>query len=130
MLGTKLVPDLAILNRANTWVAYAGLGMPEKFFRFLKQHGFTLASSHAFGDHHVYGDEDARFLISMSNKHDAQLVTTAKDAVKLTGSPALDALGKKSSVLRVELKAVAGDTLLENRLAKLFEPANNIGPCH
>lgn len=130
VLGTKLVPDLEILNKANTWVAYAGLGMPEKFFRFLKLHGFTLASSQAFGDHHIYRDEDAQLLVSMSKKSDAQLVTTAKDAVKLTGSPALDALGKKSCVLRVELKVAGGDTLLENRLAKLFESANNTGPCH
>lgn len=57
--------------------AVAGIGEPQRFFDHLTALGLSF-ESHAFADHHVYGDDDLLFA------GDA-ILTTEKDAVKLSG---------------------------------------------
>jgi tetraacyldisaccharide 4'-kinase len=65
-------------------VAFAGIGRPEKFFSTLTELRCRVVAAHAFADHHSYApDEIFRMADEAAAKH-AVLVTTAKDAVRLT----------------------------------------------
>ncbi len=56
--------------------AVAGIGNPPRFFTHLTRLGITLASTHAFSDHHAYTREDVATI-------DADIILmTEKDAVK------------------------------------------------
>jgi tetraacyldisaccharide 4'-kinase len=81
----QLVPegDLSWLMQG-TWLAFAGIGRPEKFFDSLRRAGATLAATHAFPDHHPYSDTDLATLTTEAKRLGAKLITTEKDAVKFT----------------------------------------------
>ena len=65
-------------------VAFAGIGRPEKFFQSLKAQGANLLDAKSFGDHHKYAAGEIARLRSKARAHNAELVTTEKDFVRLT----------------------------------------------
>ncbi len=66
--------------------AFCGLGNPEAFFGQLRRDNYTLAGTHAFGDHHVYSQKDVGMIDDEASSSGAGfLLTTPKDAVKLGG---------------------------------------------
>lgn len=70
-------------DRARRYVAFAGLGRPEKFRKTLEDLGFTLSGWHPFPDHHPYSLQEINRLEREARAHDAALMTTAKDAVRI-----------------------------------------------
>ena len=68
------------------FVAFAGIGQPEKFRRTLEQQGIDLAGWHAFADHHPYKEAELNKLLQESEKKGAQLITTEKDYIRLPES--------------------------------------------
>jgi len=75
--------DTAFLASGN-WLAFAGIGRPEKFFTTLRAHGAQLAATRSFPDHHAYTDADAAALLAQAQALGARLITTQKDTVKLS----------------------------------------------
>jgi tetraacyldisaccharide 4'-kinase len=69
---------------AGKLVAFAGLARPEKFFDTLDALGAELTEAVPFGDHHVFTEEDLGVLAQMAEEREAQLITTEKDAVRLS----------------------------------------------
>lgn len=67
-------------------VAFAGIGRPDKFFATLRACGARLVAAHAFPDHAAYAPKVLRRLLAEARSHDAMLVTTEKDAVRLPPS--------------------------------------------
>lgn len=65
-------------------VAFAGIAEPGEFFRSLKEKGLILTAERVFPDHCAYGEETNRQLAALCRDAD-YLVTTEKDAVKLSG---------------------------------------------
>lgn len=65
-------------------IAFAGLARPEKFFDTLEAGGGEIAEALPFADHHVYTDEDLALLARYAEEHAATLITTEKDAARLT----------------------------------------------
>lgn len=65
------------------WLAFAGIGRPEKFFTTLRTQGAGLAGTRSFPDHHAYSEADMASLAAEAQTRGAQLITTEKDAVKL-----------------------------------------------
>jgi tetraacyldisaccharide 4'-kinase len=84
-------------------LAYAGIGAPEKFFRSLEAAGAIVAATRSFGDHHRYSSADASALFAAAKASGLDLVTTEKDAARMRGDIALDALRTQSRILRVHL---------------------------
>ncbi len=84
VINAKLVPssDTAFLLMEN-WLAFAGIGRPEKFFATLRACGATLLATESFPDHHTYSAQDIAQLIANAEKLGASLITTEKDAVKI-----------------------------------------------
>jgi tetraacyldisaccharide 4'-kinase len=75
--------DIAALQQ-NPWLAFAGIGRPAKFFDMLRGLGIPLVATRSFADHHAYADADITALRHAAEALGARLLTTEKDAVKLS----------------------------------------------
>jgi tetraacyldisaccharide 4'-kinase len=64
-------------------LAFAGIGRPEKFFASLRQAGGQVIMTMPFADHHPYQERDLQRLQKMAQSHNARLVTTEKDFVRV-----------------------------------------------
>lgn len=71
------------LDTSKTYIAFAGLGYPEKFKNTLLDLGVNLVGWHAFPDHYPYTEKDLEILKTHANDLDATLITTEKDFVRL-----------------------------------------------
>jgi tetraacyldisaccharide 4'-kinase len=88
--------------RGATLTAFAGIGRPEKFAQSLKEAGAKVESLMSFPDHHAFSEADAKRLLALVGAGKT-LVTTQKDAMRLSGSPALDRLNESVTVVPVFL---------------------------
>ena len=64
-------------------LAFAGIGRPSKFFETVQTLGYDMVKRLPFPDHHPYGESDIKNLRKLSEKHNAKLITTAKDKTRL-----------------------------------------------
>lgn len=66
-------------------VVMAGIGNPKPFVKYVESR-YEVIETFLFGDHHVYGSDDLRRVAKAlsSAPEDTVLLTTEKDAVKLT----------------------------------------------
>lgn len=86
VLHVTLQPDAEARTLAGRRVvAFAGLGRPEKFFTTLRNLGADVVEAVGFPDHHPYPPIEISRLSGLAERHDAMLVTTAKDSVRLPG---------------------------------------------
>lgn len=85
VIEARLEPDPEALKALGPgrWVAFAGIGRPEKFFATARAAGLALAATRAFPDHHVFTDEEIAALTADAARLDARLITTEKDAVRV-----------------------------------------------
>jgi tetraacyldisaccharide 4'-kinase len=79
-------------------VAFAGIGLPKKFFASLRRLGAVLLAEHAFADHHRFRESEIARLRREAERVAGHLVTTAKDWVRLP-----PALRHGVEVLEVEI---------------------------
>ncbi len=87
------------------YLAFAGIGRPEKFFASLEAAGIDVAAREAFPDHHPFSDADAAGLLARARAEGLRLVTTAKDHVRLRAtSGARHALAEAAEVFAVRLR--------------------------
>ena len=63
---------------------FAGIGRPKKFFDTLRDYGADIAETIAFADHHPYSPSEMTQLRSRADELNAGLITTEKDAVRLS----------------------------------------------
>ena len=102
-------------------VAFAGIGVPERFFTTLRAHGARLADVVAFPDHHPFTAADATRLLDLARNHGATLVTTEKDRIRLAGLDGpLATLRDAAQALPVRMTFDPRD---EGRLAALIDGA-------
>ncbi len=83
-------------------LAFAGIGHPEKFFASLREIGAVPAFTRAFPDHHPYTQEEVADLLATAAAGGLDIVTTAKDAVRLRDDPVAAPLRDKLVVVDVE----------------------------
>ena len=79
----SLVPDAPANLLDHIYVAFAGIGRPQKFFDTLLDLGAALVVTHSFPDHHTYLRAEIEGLLAQAAAQNAKLITTEKDAVKL-----------------------------------------------
>lgn len=68
---------------SNRVVAFCGLGFPQKFYKTLEKLGIDLVATETFPDHYKYTEEDLLRLRKLAKRHQAVLVTTRKDLIKI-----------------------------------------------
>lgn len=125
MLRARLVPldsEPARL-KDRRFVAFAGIGEPQKFFGTLAGCGAIIETTREFADHYSYSEDDIADLREIAARYDAQLITTEKDLLRLA-----PALRTDIDVLKVSAQFDADsarlvDDLIEKCL-KQFSPAN------
>ncbi len=101
-------------------VAFAGLGYPEKFRMTLKQYGYEVRELMSFPDHHPYTIPDVKKIKRQAALHNADIITTAKDYVRLP-----DSFKEHVSVFHVELEINEKEQLkqlLTQHLGISFDP--------
>ena len=77
------ITPTATLDLNKKYIAFAGLGRPEKFKDTLENLNINLVGWHAFADHHAYTLQDIETLKQEAAKNNATLITTEKDHVRL-----------------------------------------------
>jgi tetraacyldisaccharide 4'-kinase len=85
VLRARLVPMRDGPSLAGRRVlAFAGIASPPKFFATVADTGAVVSESVGFADHHCYSEMELRRLRDRAGRLDATLVTTAKDAARLS----------------------------------------------
>ncbi|MEL6858116.1 MAG: tetraacyldisaccharide 4'-kinase [Pseudomonadota bacterium] len=93
------------------YVAFAGIGRPEKFFDTLERLDLDVRDAVPFPDHHAFSDSDRRYLQRLADDHGATLITTEKDFERL---PEAWRVGVQTLPIEVRFKPVE---LLEELLS-------------
>ncbi len=85
VLRARLSPCATALHslQDRRYLAFAGIGQPEKFFETARTAGLHLAQTRSFPDHHAFSQTDLQDLLKEAQRMDAALLTTEKDAMRL-----------------------------------------------
>ena len=98
--------------------AFCGIGNPEGFYNLLTGLGLDLTLFLKFEDHHNYTQDDLdKVIAGAKEKRSEIIVTTEKDAVKLSG---LKITGCSLLVLLVKLALTKNEAEFNSRLLKLY----------
>lgn len=97
------------------YIAFAGLGRPEKFKETLEQYGATLMGWHSFPDHHKYKDSDIAPLIKQAEEQGVRLITTAKDHIRLPR-----AYKEQVEILHIQMVFEEPDALVQFMKSKIM----------
>lgn len=83
VFGARLhIREPLALARA-PYIAFCGIGYPEKFRKTIEDAGIALAGWHSFADHYRYTMDDMTKLVNAAIENKARLLTTEKDFVRL-----------------------------------------------
>ena len=84
------------------FMAFAGIGHPDKFFRTISDVGGSVVMSRSFPDHHFYSADELRELSTTARAAELELITTAKDAVRLRNAAFPSELTDQLVVLEID----------------------------
>jgi tetraacyldisaccharide 4'-kinase len=106
-----LAPDAGALAslRGRRFLAFAGIGDPEKFFATLEQAAIEAPVRRGFPDHHRYRRAEARALIRAAEQGRLELLTTEKDLARLKDDAALATLAERALALPVTMEIAEAD---------------------
>ena len=79
----ELVAETKDLDKDMRYIAFCGIGNPDKFRMSLENEGFHIHTFHSYGDHHNYTTRDMARLREQADETNAQLITTEKDMMRL-----------------------------------------------
>jgi tetraacyldisaccharide 4'-kinase len=105
VLKARLEPASLRVWGPRSFLAFAGIGRPEKFFNTLDRAGVPLTDVKAFPDHHAYTADDARKLLARAEAEGLELITTSKDHARLARTEGdLATLRHRTKVFEVQMK--------------------------
>lgn len=81
IVKAKLEPQKLLSKKK--YIAFAGIGNPDKFFHTIKEAEGIVLQGIAFADHYQYNCQDMEDLLSLSKQLGAELITTEKDYVRI-----------------------------------------------
>ena len=84
VLSAQLAPHTEQpMDRKRRYLAFAGIGHPEKFFDTLRNYGLPLSDQIPFPDHHIFTEDELSMLREKAVSSHAALITTEKDWANL-----------------------------------------------
>jgi len=92
------------------FLAFAGIGNPQRFFQTIEKMGGKLAEKRIFADHHFFAAHELQELAASATAQKLWLATTAKDYIRITTDPQKIKL-KKLVVFDIEPDFNDADTL-------------------
>lgn len=95
-------------HAGDRYLAFAGIGMPEKFFATAEELGLNVVAKRSFPDHFMYSRQDLDQLFAAAASSQAKLITTAKDHIRLPAE-----LAGRISVLDVIVEFERPDVPIE-----------------
>jgi tetraacyldisaccharide 4'-kinase len=101
---------------AGKFLAFAGIGRPEKFFQTLRDAGADVVATNSFTDHHRFSTAEISALRAQAAALNARLITTEKDWVRLDQS---DRDGIDVLTIDIEWQ---DESAIDNLLAPLIAP--------
>jgi tetraacyldisaccharide 4'-kinase len=102
------------------FLAFAGIGHPDKFFDTLAGAGGTVVMARSFPDHHFYSNDELHELAATAQTAELELITTAKDAIRLRNGTAPQDFLDRLSVLEIDVvfeNAHAVERIIDETLA-------------
>ena len=84
------------------FLAFAGIGHPEKFFDTVAKAGGTVVLAHPFADHHFYLPDELEDLAAAAQAGELELLTTSKDAARLRHGAASPEFLERLNVLEID----------------------------
>lgn len=82
LFRARIVPGS--IDTSLPFIAFAGIGRPEKFFKTLEDIGASIENTHSFPDHYAYKRQDLITLAKEARDQNARLITTTKDFKRLS----------------------------------------------
>jgi tetraacyldisaccharide 4'-kinase len=80
----KYVPlNIDGFDKNYTYLAFSGIGNHETFINMLKNNNLKIIDDLEFPDHYQYLQNDFNEIINKAKKHDARIITTEKDYLRL-----------------------------------------------
>jgi tetraacyldisaccharide 4'-kinase len=84
------------------FLAFAGIGHPQKLFDTVVAAGGEVVLARPFADHHAYAEDELRDLAATASREGLDLVTTAKDAVRIGWTRLEELLPGRAEVLEID----------------------------
>jgi len=111
------------------FIAYSGIGRPEKFFESLTNANLEAVERFSFPDHHAFTEQDAEKILSRCRSQDAMPITTEKDFVRLLAAPEhtfAAELRQVTKVLKIQIEWENPDSI-DEMLRGLMASSNGSG---
>lgn len=104
IFDAQLIPSSQSTVQGRRWLAFAGIGNPDKFYASVREAGGEVIETRSFADHYAYTESDIESLRHRAQQLNAGLITTAKDQVRLTTmQKASKTFVRELAVLDIEL---------------------------
>jgi tetraacyldisaccharide 4'-kinase len=102
--GLEPDSDAVAALRGQKFLAFAGIGSPEKFFATLAAAEIDAPVRRGFGDHHRYTAAEAQALVREAEAGKLGLLTTEKDLARLRDDAMVVPLAERARALPVRMK--------------------------
>ncbi|CBI75891.1 tetraacyldisaccharide 4'-kinase [Bartonella clarridgeiae 73] len=102
------------------FLAFAGIGNPDKFFKSIKEMSGHVVQTYSYPDHYFFTATDLKNLARKAKTHNLWLTTTAKDYIRIQANDLHKSL-EKLIIFDVKVDFVQGDfcrMLLEESIAR------------
>ncbi|WP_208540668.1 MULTISPECIES: tetraacyldisaccharide 4'-kinase [Bartonella] len=91
-----------------SFLAFAGIGNPDKFFKSIKEMSGHVIQTHSYPDHYFFTSTDLKNLAQEARIHNLWLATTAKDYIRIQANGLQKEL-KNLTIFDVEVDFVQAD---------------------
>ena len=113
--------DLEHIRKRNV-IAVAGIASPDSFFELLTELDAKVVKTYTYPDHHYFNLEEMREILNSADKHDALVITTEKDMVKMRRIVDDD----RMLYLEILIDFVTGEEEIKNTLSEVFSSEKKI----
>ena len=115
------VPDKNTIQELNNkkLYAFAGIGIPDKFYELLKSFNLNLIKTRSFPDHYKYKEYDLQKLVKESKELKLKLITTEKDYIKI--KEIVPNISNQIIPLKIKLKINNKDQLIEKFKSAIYQ---------
>jgi tetraacyldisaccharide 4'-kinase len=93
------------------YLAFAGIGHPDKFYDTIVKAGGEIGQTRSFADHHFFAPDEVAELAASARAAGLQLITTSKDAARLRNGGAPAEFLQELQILEIEAVFESLDTV-------------------